>query len=115
MGQRLEWDSGWTESGLVFTREDGSPQRSGSVYDHFTVLVRQAGLPPISFHGLRHGAATMLIAAGQPVEVVSAVLGHATAAFTMDVYAVVAEELAEAAATAIEAFVPRKARTEAAQ
>jgi hypothetical protein len=57
----------------------------------------------------------MLIAAGQPVKLVSAVLGHATAAFTMDVYAVVAVELAESAAAAIEAFVPCKGRTETAQ
>ena len=48
---------------------------------------------------------------GHPLrrEVVSEILGHFTAAFTMDVYAVVAEELAEAAAVAIAAFVPRRA------
>jgi integrase len=113
--EALEWDAAWQDSGRVFTREDGSPLRPGAVYDHFTVLVRQAHMPPVAFHGLRHGAATMLIAAGQSVKVVSAVLGHATAAFTMDVYAVVAEELAESAAAAIEAFVPRKGRTGAAQ
>jgi hypothetical protein len=38
-----------------------------------------------------------------------ATLGHSTVAFTMDVYAVVAEELAEAAATAIAAFIARRA------
>ena len=45
---------------------------------------------------------------GHPLqrEVVSEILGNSTAAFTMDVYAVVAEELAEAAAVAIAAFVP---------
>ncbi len=42
-------------------------------------------------------------------EVVSEILGHSTAAFTMDLHAVVAEELAEAAAVAIAAFVPRRA------
>ena len=57
----------------------------------------------------------MLIAAGQPVKLVSEILGHATSSFTMDVYAVVAEELAEAAAVAIAAFIPRKARPGAAQ
>ena len=37
-------------------------------------------------------------------------LGHATVAFTMDVYTEVAEELAEAAAVAIAAFIPRRAK-----
>jgi hypothetical protein len=44
------------------------------------------------------------------MKVVSAILGHSTSSFTMDVYAVVAQELAEAAAVAIAAYVPRKAR-----
>jgi len=107
--ERMEWGPAWQDSGRVFTREDGSPLRPGHVSEHFEVLIRRAGLPPIRFHDLRHGAATMLIAAGQPIKVVSAILGHSTSAFTMDVYAVVAEELAEAAAVAIAAFVPRGA------
>jgi integrase len=113
--ERLAWSGAWVDSGRVFTREDGSPQRPAYVSDHFEVLTAQAKLPPVRFHDLRHGAATMLIAAGQPIKVVSAILGHSTSAFTMDIYAVVAEELAEAAAVAIAAFVPRKAHPEAAQ
>jgi hypothetical protein len=52
----------------------------------------------------------MLTAAGQPMKVVGEVLGHSTVAFTADVYVTVADELAEAAASAIEAFVPRKGK-----
>jgi integrase len=59
---------------------------------------------------LRHGAATMLLAAGQPPKVVSEVLGHSSVSFTMDVYTEVAEELAESAASAIAAFVPRNSK-----
>lgn len=77
-------------------------------------LVRLAlegpALPPVRFHDLRHGSATMLLAAGVPMKVVSDVLGHASESFTSDVYAVVAEELAEDAATRIAAFVPRRNR-----
>lgn len=71
-------------------------------------IVAAMPLPPIRFHDLRHGAATMLLAAGVDMKLVADVLGHASANFTRDVYAVVAEELAEAAAAAIEAFVPRR-------
>lgn len=70
-------------------------------------------LPPIRFHDLRHGAATMLIAAGVDDKFVSEVLGHASVAFTKDVYAVVAEELAEDATRRIAAFIPRQNRLSA--
>ncbi|MFE5872134.1 tyrosine-type recombinase/integrase [Streptomyces roseifaciens] len=65
-------------------------------------------LPPIRFHDLRHGAATMPIAADVDDKLVSDVLGHASVSFTKDVYAAVAEELAEDAARKISAFVPRQ-------
>jgi len=48
----------------------------------------------------------MLLAAGQPIKVISDILGHATAAFTADVYTEVAEGRADAAASAIAAYVP---------
>lgn len=108
--ERLEWDSGWQDCGRVFTREDGSPLRRGWASENFKALVRKADVPPIRFHDLRHGTATMLLAAGQPIKVISEILGHATSAFTSDVYTEVAEELADAAAAAIAAYVPRRNR-----
>ena len=108
LAERLAWGPTWTDSGRVFTREDGTPLRPEWISQRFGTLVRRAGLPPVSLHGLRHGAATMLLAAGQPPKVVTETLGHSRSSFTMDVYTEVAEELAEAAAVAIAAFVPRK-------
>jgi integrase len=70
-------------------------------------------LPPIRFHDLRHGAATMLIAAGVDDKFVSEVLGHASVSFTKDVYAVVAEEMAADATRKIAAFIPRQKRLSA--
>jgi hypothetical protein len=100
----------WTDSGRVFTREDGTPLRPAWISVRFDALATRAGLPPITLHGLRHGAATMLLAAGQPPKVVSEILGHATTGFTMDVYTEVAEELADAAAEALSAYIPRAPR-----
>ncbi|MDX3099706.1 tyrosine-type recombinase/integrase [Nonomuraea angiospora] len=108
--KRLEWGEAWVDSGRVFTRENGEPLRPEWVSERFGTLAARAGLPPVRFHDLRHGAATMLLAAGVPMKVISETLGHATAAFTSDVYASVAEELQEQAAVAIAAFVPRRKR-----
>jgi site-specific recombinase XerD len=54
----------------------------------------------------------MLLAAGQSLKVISEMLGHATAAFTVGVYTEVAEELADADAAALAAFIPRKKRND---
>jgi integrase len=110
LAERLAWGAEWTDSGRVFTREDGTPLRPAWISVRFDTLAGRAGLPPITLHGLRHGAATMLLAAGQPPKVVSEILGHSTVAFTMDVYTEVAEELAESAAEALAAYVPRASR-----
>jgi integrase len=79
------------------------------VSERFKTLTERAGLPPVRFHDLRHGAATMALAAGVDLKVISEILGHATSTFTADVYTEVAEELAEDAAARIGAFLRRRA------
>lgn len=111
LAERMAWGPGWQDTGRVFTREDGAPLRPEWISERFATLVSRLSLPPVRLHDLRHGSATMLLAAGLPPKVVSEVLGHSTVAFTMDVYTSVAEELAESAASAIAAYVPRKGRT----
>jgi integrase len=41
----------------------------------------------LSFHGLRHSAASLMLAGGADIAVVSKLLGHASIAITADVYA----------------------------
>ncbi len=94
----------------MFTREDGTALRPEWISVRFGTLAARAGLPPIRLHDLRHGAATMLLAAGSPPKVISELLGHATVAFTMDIYTEIAEELAEAATTAIRTAPPAASR-----
>jgi integrase len=115
LAERMAWGPAWQDTGRVFTREDGQPLRPEWISERFATLVSRLGLPPVRLHDLRHRSATMLLAAGQPPKVVSEILGHSTVAFTMDVYTSVAEELAESAASAIAAYVPRKGRTGAAE
>jgi integrase len=62
---------------------------------------RGLGCPKIRLHGLRHSHATLLLAAGANVKTVSARLGHASVAFTLDTYAGALPELEHDAATAV--------------
>jgi integrase len=105
----MAWGNAWSDSGLVFTRQDGQPLRQGHISEHFGLLVGKAGLPPIRFHDLRHGAATLSLAAGVDIKIVQEMLGHATSAFTRCVYTSVVPEIAAAAAEAVAAIVPRRA------
>ncbi len=59
-----------------------------------------------ALHGLRHGAASLALAAGTDVRIVSSELGHATTHFTQDTYQSVFPDVAKAAAEAT-AALPR--------
>ncbi|MFY7066150.1 tyrosine-type recombinase/integrase [Nocardiopsis changdeensis] len=102
--QRLQAGKHWNHTGLVFTRQDGSGWHPGQVSDWFCRIAKAAGLPPITLHGLRHGAASLALA-GTDVKVVSAELGHATTHFTQDTYQSVYPDVAKAAAEATAALL----------
>lgn len=105
MGEQLAWSDAWVDSGKAFTREDGSPLRLDFVGDRFERLVTKAGLPPIRFHDLRHVAATMLLASGNDMKVVSEILGHASVSFTSDVYTSVLGEVKTRAAAKLDHYL----------
>lgn len=104
---RREWGPAWQETGRIFTEEDGSLLHPGKVSDLFDRLVVEAGLPPIRLHDLRHGSATLMLAAGVDIKVVSETLGHSDSRITRDVYQSVLDDLARAAAEAVVKLVPR--------
>jgi len=107
--ERLAWGEAWAGSGLVFTREDGSPLHPNTVSDRFCRLAFEAGLPPVSLKSLRHGAATYALAAGLDIKLVQEKLGHSTSTLTRDVYTSVLPDVARAAAEAAAAIIPRPA------
>jgi integrase len=84
--ERLLLGDGYHDHGLVFTRGDGRPIHPDSFSQTFDRTVRRLGLPRIRLHDLRHTHATLGLSVGIPVKVMSDRLGHATTAFTMDIY-----------------------------
>lgn len=110
--ERAQWGEGWVDHGLVFTREDGTPLRPEYVTHLFARLSREHALAPIRLHDLRHTNASLALAAGVPLKVVSQRLGHSTTAITSDLYTHVIPIVAREAADLIAALIgePMEAR-----
>jgi integrase len=105
LDEQNEWDGAWSDSGYVFTREDGEPLHPQSVSRSFGRAVKAAKLPEIRLHDLRHTHATLALQAGIHPKVVSERLGHATIAITLDTYSHAIPAMQEEAAALIAGLV----------
>jgi integrase len=108
----------WQTEGHVFTMEDGRALDPAYITRLFQKLRKGPGeeLPAMSFHGLRHCAASLMLASGADIAVVSKLLGHASISITADVYghliATVASDAVNGAASLIASKVaPHNAHT----
>ncbi|WP_308295647.1 tyrosine-type recombinase/integrase [Streptomyces odontomachi] len=84
----------WANSGYVFTTPTGKPLNPEVLTKHLRELNTLTGLPPVRLHDLRHGAASLMLAAGADLKVVQDVLGHSSIVLTADTYTSVLPDLA---------------------
>ena len=108
--QQAAWQLEYGESfqnpmNLVFTNELGGYLNPNTVYNHFKEVVSQIGAPEVRFHDMRHSYAVAALQAGDDVKTVQGNLGHATAAFTLDVYGHVTDQMKEDSANRMERFI----------
>lgn len=96
--EQLAWGPGYTTSGLIFTREDGSCCIPSSVSRRWLTLQEGLDLPRLRLHDARHTHATLALEAGVPLTVVSERLGHSTITLTANTYGHVRPAVAREAA-----------------
>ena len=102
---RLRYGECWDQSGFVFTDDLGHHLSASSVYKSFKKVMEQIGSPETRFHDLRHSYAVASIRSGNDIKTVQENLGHATAAFTLDVYGHVTEKMKRESADQLEQFI----------
>ena len=78
------------------------PMNPGTAYRRLKTLLEEAGLPSIRFHDLRHTFATLALQNGMDVKTLSAMLGHVSAATTLDIYTHSTSDMQHAAARKID-------------
>lgn len=108
--QRLLLGSAWHDEGYVFAGADGQPMTAATLRGLYQRAIKQAGLPYIKFHGLRHTNATVSLAAGEHPKIVQERLGHSSISMTLDTYSHVTETMQREAAARFDALLERAAQ-----
>lgn len=102
---RLRTGPAWNNpDDLVFTNEIGGHYAIYAFYRRFKVIADSIGRPDARPHDLRHTAATVAIASGADVKSVQELLGHATASFTLNVYAHTSEQMMKDTASRVQSY-----------
>jgi integrase len=109
---RLKAGRDWVETGLVFTTfrprqgcKVGAGLQPRNVLRTLYTLLKDANLPRVRFHDLRHSAASLLIAAGVELVEVSMLLGHSEIRVTADLYSHLQKQTAAKAAARMDAVL----------
>lgn len=102
---RLRAGPAWNNpDDLVFTDEVGGHYAIYTFYKRFKAIAASIGRPDARPHDLRHTAATVAIASGADIKSVQDLLGHATASFTLNVYAHTSEQMMKDTAARMQSY-----------
>ena len=96
-----------SSSGLVFTSTVGTPLDERNLNRLFKAILRDADLPAIRYHDLRHTAASLLLAQGVDPRTIMETLGHSQISLTLNTYAHVVPALQRAAAAKMDEILRR--------
>jgi integrase len=84
--ERLRAGNQWTDSGLVFTTEFGTPVDPRKLLRVIEAAANTTGVEGVVVHTLRHSAATAWLEAGVHIKAVADLLGHSSISITGDIY-----------------------------
>jgi integrase len=95
---RLLAGAAWNDQDLVFADDSGYPLHESRLRQALHNLLKEAELPRLRWHDLRHSMASVMLALGEHPKVVQERLGHTTVGVTLDTYSHLLPGLQDAAA-----------------
>jgi len=101
-----QYEQALTLDDLVFTNAEFKPVDPSVLSHDFHKVVKKAGLENVRFHDLRHSFASLMLMRGAKPKVISEALGHASTAFTMDVYSHIIDGMQEEAMALLDEILP---------
>lgn len=102
---RLARGADFNDNDLIFPLADGSPINPEKITDLFQDAAKDAGLPVITLHQVRHTYASIALAVGVNPRVVADRLGHSDVKVTLGVYSHVLPGVHEEAAEKVSALI----------
>ncbi|TKH33765.1 tyrosine-type recombinase/integrase [Bacillus cereus] len=100
--EKLSQGEEYQDNDLVMCTPSGMPINPANIRRSLNALIKKAAVPKIRFHDLRHTHATLLLAKGVNVKVISERLGHSNIKITLDTYSHVLPTMQEHAVNKIE-------------
>lgn len=103
---KLRLGSEWNNPmNLVFTNECGGHLTGSAVYKALKTVVKRIGMDGIRFHDLRHSFALYALQNGDSLKDVQEAMGHTTITTTMNVYGHISQQMKQASAERMNAFI----------
>ena len=85
--------------------DNSKPINPSTAYLKLKAILKNAGLPSIRFHDLRHTFATHALSSGVDARTLSGILGHTNASFTLDTYTHVTNDMQKNASAIVGRFM----------
>lgn len=102
---KLKLGQAYQDQNLVFARHDGNPIYPRTLTTIFNRIIKQANVPKIRIHDIRHTHATLMLEAGASLKEVQERLGHSSIKTTGDIYAHVTPRMEEQSAQKFGEFI----------
>jgi integrase len=96
--KKLGLGENFNDLNLVCSNLVGNPVEPTKIYKYYKEISREAGLPEIRFHDLRHTFASLFLETDGNIKTLQQILGHSSISVTMDTYSHVTDEMLNNAA-----------------